>query len=205
MPVLTRWLRGLAPLRSPLSRKPLGGWELCRRGWLARQPAALILLGTVVVAACTRPPSCPKHIDTKVGLDNGHGGVQFAAIQFGGNEKPYLVGEILRVATECIPVELEKQKRVAAHSSILACTAWLTYNVPDEIEYKKAMSWPVRGHPSAVVRFEAVTSAGVVLGSATGSFTFVLNGRGGTVSAKIGGLSSEEVGRVAAVRALWEY
>ena len=99
-------------------------------------------------------------------------------------------------------METEKVKQAAFTDYTLATTATVNYKISDEKFFEDATQFR---DMDANVTFEAISSSGVVLDSSTASFRVVRNGSSGTASAKITGLSEEEIRRVSVTRARWQY
>ena len=116
----------------------------------------------------------------------------------------YASARITSVSAECIPdghhtTASDKAARDTFQDYELAITATVTYDISDEASFSIAPA-----NDSLI--FEAMSRSGVVLGSATTPFSLVGgDSTGGTASAKITGLSSEEVRRLLAVRARWKF
>jgi hypothetical protein len=110
--------------------------------------------------------------------------------------------DIFQVKIECVPnrhaaADTDTFKRAGYTDYEIAATATVTYKIKDPDV--------LRANLDAEIKFEAVSQANVVLGSAKGSFQLVRGGAFGTASAKITGLSSEEIRRVRSIRAAWLY
>jgi len=116
-----------------------------------------------------------------------------------------VVAEGERNSIECIPdrhvaVEARGIKKSAYTDYEIAVTAEVVYKINDEPFFNSNPgAFEVSG------RLEAVTAAGVVLGSESPSFRLVRGSTRGTMSGKILYLSADEITRVVAVRAGWEY
>ena len=128
-----------------------------------------------------------------------------SAIEWGGSDK--VSAEITAVVVECIPahhetVATDRAKQVAFTDYELAATATVVYKIADAIFFEDATG---SSNMDATLVFEALSNTGVVLGFAPSSFRVVGGGTAGTASAKILGLSDEEIRRVVSVRAKWQY
>jgi hypothetical protein len=101
-----------------------------------------------------------------------------------------------------VAVQTEKGKRDAFTDYELAATAHISYAIKDA----KWFETVTRYHNlSDTVIFQATSASGVVLGSAMSPFDIVGGNTSGTVSARIGGLSEQEITRISKLVAKWEY
>jgi hypothetical protein len=96
-------------------------------------------------------------------------------------------------------VVTEKAQQQAFTDYELAVTATISYKIPDATVFASNSA-------SDTILFEALSDTGVVLGSASSSLKLVDGGgTRGTTSAKIVGLSDEEIRRITTVQARWKY
>jgi len=157
--------------------------------------AQLIAIGVVAATApgCDqlkpRGDACPPGL---AGAPSPASGGIIEAV--GGQER--LAGSITAVLVECLPSpgEADRGWRRASTGYELAVTATVEYKISDQ-DFASS---------DANVIFEALSATGVVLGSTKAFFRFTKNGSSGQISAKIVGLSEEEVRRVTSVHAKWE-
>ena len=129
-----------------------------------------------------------------------------SSIVWGGDERK-ITAVIQSIAIECIPahhaaMEADRAKIGAYTDYEIAATATISCEIADAQYFESATQ---DRDLRATVLFEAVSASGVLLGSASGSFSILKNSTHRTASAKITSLSSEEIRRVAKVRARWRY
>lgn len=123
----------------------------------------------------------------------------FAAsgISWGTGKVHPMEANIDSVAAECIPPDAPGEKTDSRGYSI-AITA--------KVSYKGAGDWfDYNSNQNSTVIFECETKKQIVLGSQESVFHFVRNSQSGTVSAKITGLTAEEIARTGTVVARWKY
>jgi len=158
----------------------------------------LVAIGIVatIAAGCDqlkpRADACPSGL---AGAPSPESGGIIEAV--GGQER--LTGSITSVLVECLPSRHEPGQadrgwRRASTDYEVAVTATVEYKISDQ-DFASS---------DANVIFEALSATGVVLGSTKAFFRFTKNGSSGQISAKIVGLSEEEVRRVTSVHARWE-
>ena len=119
-----------------------------------------------------------------------------SGISWGPGKAPPVQATIASVAAECIPPDAPGEK-TASHGYSVAITA--------TVNYKGSNDWFNGLIPDQTVIFECRTKNQVVLGSQESTIHFVRGGTDGTVSAKISGLTAEEVSRMGFVYARWKY
>lgn len=128
-----------------------------------------------------------------------------SSIKWGG-EQAKITANITRVVIECIPVERKEGGGIfsgkANKEYEIAVTALINYNVIDNNFFKRVTMY---SNLEANIIFEAVTNSGVVLGQSKSTVRLIENSSRATTSAKIVGLSFDEISRVKTVYAKWEY
>ena len=156
----------------------------------SRRALSLILLvsGAVLISACNSlqmSSACPAPLQGRP-LTSGDG------IQWRHNAndpKPSASARITAVRVECIPIRHESTttnnlKKDAYTDYEIAVTAEITYTVSAPTAFENITPFSSLELEASLI-FEGISHAGVVLGSATTSFTVVNGGTTGTASAKI--------------------
>lgn len=123
-----------------------------------------------------------------------------------GREKAKITANIDDVVIECIPVErptdLSKSKTNVDNEYEIAATANISYIIFDKSFYRQIT---IYSDIEAKVIFEALSTSGVVLGQAEGTVRIIENGSSAKASAKIYGLTLDEIKKVGKVEARWKY
>ena len=124
-----------------------------------------------------------------------------------GGDQAKIVANIDSVVIECIPIEKVKNESSTSKSRgnteyEIAASASVTYSIIDQKFFKDITLF--KSLEPAVI-FEAMTASGVVIGHSRGTVRVIENGSVGKVSAKIMGLTREEIKRIKRVEARWEY
>lgn len=159
-----------------------------------------VLLVLSLATQCSTGP-CPSHIVGVVQED--HAGLGL------GSPPHYLVATLQTVKAECLGYQAGNQGAPGPGTASqaryqIASTATLTYVINNKEVFEQAnrlANYDLR----AQVKFEALTSNGVVLASATGAVTFTPGVGADTVSARIVGLTSAEARRIQKIEVRWLY
>ena len=125
-----------------------------------------------------------------------------------GGDTAYLTANIDTVVAECFKGEGQHAPAESRNSVqrepqfVLAATATVSYRITNDSLYRlRAMNYGV----SATAVFEALSANDVILNSSSGRISFVRGVSRGNVSARIDGMSTDEMARVAKVRVRWQY
>jgi hypothetical protein len=163
-----------------------------------RHLLAMVIPLLLLISACdliSQEPYIPKNI-------KAYPNTEASIISWGGDTSK-IVARINSLRIECIPIEIEQEKGSSRKIMYeIATTANVFFNIIDK---KFFNSVTLYRDIEANIIFEALTANNVVLASAKGTLKIIKGGNSTTASAKIIGLTLEEIKRVTRVEARWEY
>lgn len=177
--------------------KPESGLPVWFQGRI--RPGVICLwLALSFAQACDQADLCPPTLRSVVSPTDG-------GFHWGG-DTARITGKVKLVASECLPVDVPARqtrdiKRSAMRTYTIASTASIDYQILDSAFVNDAPP----GALHATLIFEALSSAGVVLDSSSGTFEVVRRDNHASVSAQITDLTSEEIKRVREISVRWAY